>query len=196
MTTSWTRRAILLLVLGFAGTACTGVGKKVESLDPAKLEPDEGVVVVRFLTSRTEGDDVGVVEHDPDLSYSLTVGTSKSVLLGGLGMKGDISVDGEDGPALIVRKLSAGDYYFNKLTASGGEAPMAVKFKVQPGRVTYIGDLDVLFIEKKGFLGMSELRCAFDVGTDLPAVMNELRARFPMVPEVDSVLMTVENPSF
>jgi hypothetical protein len=186
---------VLMFVLGLVGTACTGVGKKVESLDPAKLKPDEVVVVVRFLTSRTEGDDLDVVEHDPDLSYSVTVGTSKSVLLGGLGMQGNISVDGEDGPALIVRKLAAGDYYFNRLTVSGGDAPMAVKFKVQPGRVTYIGDLDVLFIEKKGFLGMSDLSCAFDVGGDLPAVMNELRSRFPMVPEVDSVLMTVENPS-
>jgi hypothetical protein len=184
------------LAVALLSAGCLGVGAEVESLDPAQWKPDEGVVVVRFLTSRADSADPAHPEQDPDLSYDVKVGTSKSVFLNGFKFDGSVSIDAEDGPALIVRRLKAGDYYMNEISVGQKSAPLAVQFKVQPGRVTYIGDLEVLFLVTKGFLGLSEeLRCEFTVSSDLPAVMNALRSRFSEVPAVDTVPMVLENLS-
>ncbi len=184
------------LVVAALCSACLSAGKEVESLDPAQWDPDEGVVVVRFLTARADADDLEHAEIDPDFSYEVTVGSSKSMMLNELKLDRNLSIDAGDGPVLIVRKLEAGDYYFNKFHASGGKAPMAIKFTVQPGRVTYIGDLNVLFIVSHGFLWSEELSCTYGVTTDLPVVMAGLRGRYSMVPAVETVSMVVEKPKF
>lgn len=184
------------LLIGALCSACFSVGKEAESLDPAQLESDEGVVVARFLTARADADDLEHAESDPDFTYHVTVGSSKSMMLNQLILDKNVVIDAGDGPVLIVRTLEAGDYYFTKLHASGGKAPMAVKFTVQPGRVTYIGDLNVLFVVDKGFLWSEELSCRYGVTTDLPAVMESLRSRYSMVPVVETVPMVVERPGF
>jgi hypothetical protein len=185
----------LCFLVGLAGSGCASAGKNVESLDLAQCKPDEGLVVVRFLTSRADKGDLEHAEHDPDLDYDVQVSSSKSMLLAGFGFQDSWSVMGKNGPALIVRKLDAGDHYFDKLEISSGTAPLAVRFTVQPGHVTYIGDLDILFIESKGFLGMTNMSCAFNVRSDAPAVMSELRSRYPVVPVMDTLPMVVEEPS-
>lgn len=184
------------LVAALLCSGCLGVGKEVDSLDPSQWESDEGVVVVRFLTARAEEDDLAQAEYDPDLSYSVVVGSSKSIMLNQFVLDQSVGIDAADGPALVVRKLAGGDYYFNKLRTSGKEAPMAIKFTVQPGRVTYIGDLNVLFIVGEGFLWQEELSCVFGVTTDLDAAMAGLRSMFPEVPAVDTIPMVVEKPGF
>lgn len=195
-----TRRALApagTLLLAALASGCGTLGKEVESLEPTTWESDEGVVVMRIFTARADDDDLEQQEHDPDFDYSLSVSSSKSILLGDFSSKGGVSVEGKDGPALIVRRLDGGDYYFNEVAAGGGTAPMAVKFSVQPGRVTYVGDLHVLFIEGDGFLGLGgTLSCAYVVDADLAAVRSALQARFPRMPEVTLVPMVVEQPSF
>lgn len=187
---------VLFLLVGLVGTGCQGVGQEVESIEPGKWKEDEGVLVVRFITSRAEADDLEHAERDPDIHYQVSVGSSKSMLLKAFAQEGNISVDAEDGPALVVRKLEAGDYFFNEIQASGGSAPLAVKFTVQPGRLTYIGDLEVLFIASKGFLGLGEdLSCALKVSTDSAAVLSSLKSRYSAVPALDTLPMVIEKPS-
>lgn len=181
------------LLAGLLGTGCAGLSKELASLDASELKSNEGVFVVRFLTSRADADDLAHPESDPDLSYSVMVGPHKSVLMRAAGYKGSLDVEAEHGPVLIARGLEAGDYYFNGIGNSQGSSTIAVRFSVLPGRVTYIGDLHVMFIESKGFFQSNKLK--LEVRTDDAAMMSQLRARFPSVPTVETVPMVIESGS-
>jgi hypothetical protein len=192
------RRALAgaaLLLGGVLGAACATFAKEVESLDPAQCSANEGIVVVRFLTSRADEEDLEHPERDPDIDYSVEV-TNTAARLSLALPEGYFSVKGEKGAAQFVRKLEAGDHYFHEISFPVGAGrvsfPITVKFTVQPGRVTYVGDLEILFVEAAGVLMNSNWRCQLRVGDDLPAVLRELRNRFPVVPPVETVPMTVE----
>ena len=165
---------------------CGSTGRAVESLDLGGLEADEGIVVMRVITSAMDVDDDVETRNDfPEVSYSLEVGKTKSVT----GKLFDISrfdfgnntieVDGDEGTSLVMRKLDAGEYYFNAIHvlgyASGGSGLLAVRFEVQPQQVTYIGDLDVHFRRTKGLFGWSSY-----VPTEL-AVYSDVQATRALV---------------
>jgi hypothetical protein len=185
----------LWLVAGMLGTGCAGLSTELKSLDPSTLKPNEGVIVVRFLTSRADPDDLAHPHDDPDLSYSVSMGTHKGFFLQPAGYEDSLDVDAKHGPVLIALGLEAGDHYFNTIDDGQRTAHIAVRFSVQPGRVTYIGDLQVMFIEKQGLHLSTTMKCNLKVSTDAPAMMNQLNARFPSVPTVETVPMVLENVS-
>jgi hypothetical protein len=183
------------LLLGLLVAGCSGLSSEPESLETSAMKPNEGVVVVRFLTSKVHADDMAHPQNNPDISYSVDVGSMKSHLFKLSGQKGSLKIDAKQGPVLFARKLDAGDYYFNTIQAAGGSADMAVKFSVRPGRVTYIGDLHVTIIESKGLLFSTSTKCEFAVSTDVPAMTEQLKAHFHSIPQVDTVPMVLENVS-
>ncbi len=176
------------------GAACVST-KDVESLDTSGWASDEGAFAVRILTSSVDADEPEKVERDPDIEYSLAFGSSKSILLGDFMKSGAIEVDGTQGPVLAVRKLAAGDYYFHELNNFHGSAPLGVKFSVRPGRVTYIGDLELRFVERGTFL-WKNLSVEFTVGADPASALRELQERYPSMPAMETVPMVLERPSF
>ena len=71
-----------------------------------------------------------------------------------------------------------------------------MRFTVQPGRVTYVGDLSVMFIVDRGFLGLSEqLSCSLKVSADPDSVRGLLGSRYAAVPAMETLPMVIENPS-
>ena len=186
----------VLLVTGCASTS----PYDVDALDVSKLDPDEGIFVMRVLTQGVQArDGVEVREASADIDYGLNYGTTASVLgkFFSLPTRTYIGVEGERGEHLVVRRASAGDYFVNEFSRSGyQDVDLAVRFTVFPGEVVYVGDLRFEFVDKENFFGMSDYReFRLAVDRDGEAVRRALEERFQATPPpLRTSLMEVEAP--
>lgn len=201
------RRGIgeLACVVGLALLAggCLTSKHEMKSLDLSGLDDDEGVFVMRVLTSGARVDDgVETREASADIDYWVHYGTTASQLgkvftLSNFDTDYNVHVEGEEGVELVVRRLPEGEYFIDELGRSGYyDTPMAVRFSVTAGEITYIGDLCFEFVETDTWLGLSEYRrFRMDVASDLVAVRRALEERFAGgLPAIRTALMTVESP--
>lgn len=194
---------LISLVLLFSSCRTTS-DHVVESLDPVLLDREEGVFVMRILTS-------GVVEENgnktpeefADIDYSVRYGTSNSVLgrsfsLSSFDSDYSIPVKGEDRSQLVVRRLPPGEYFLNEINLPGNTQPlsMSARFQVEPGEVTYIGDLCIEFTAKKDWLGVSDYReIRTEVRSDKQASELALAAHFGSTPPaLRTSLMEIDEP--
>ncbi|HEX5012314.1 MAG TPA: hypothetical protein VFY71_18140 [Planctomycetota bacterium] len=188
------RSCLAALAAGFAG-GCSLLGEsQVDTLDLAKLEPDQGYVVGTIHTSRIHDDGrlVTVDEH-PDVTADLDVcertqtGTLTNALtLGEGGLEEPevwtVIVHGQASPALFALKLPAHRCCLAalRIPLADGEwsAPIGWCFDVVPGAVTYVGDVQ-LKLTAEGDRSLHWKSLDAHVRADRPLVEKLLRERFP-----------------
>lgn len=190
------RSFLSLASIVLLGAACASNGEEVDSPDLGQLSADEGLIAVRFLTQHAEEEGQAPV-RDPDIEYTVRVGSSKSAFanqFNPLSDFGGFQVRGEKGPNLFLRKMEAGDHFLHEIVAFGGTAPIAVRFTVQPGKLTYIGDLEIVFIGEDGLFKNPTFNMS--VRSDPAALQAELSRRHPGAPLAETRMMALEALSF
>jgi hypothetical protein len=189
------RLRLAALAAGLAGGCGLLDGSQVDTLNLAKLEPDQGYVVGTIHTARTH-DDGGLVTLDehPDVTADLDVCERKQAgtLTNALTLEGGIEepevwtviIHGQASPSLFALKLPARRCSFAalRIPLADGEwsRPIGWGFDVVPGAVTYVGDLQLKLSgegDRSEFTHWKSLD--FDVRADRPLVEKLLRERFP-----------------
>src|SRR5688572_13196083 len=95
---------LLCASLALATTGCASTGKDVDTPDLGQCEADEGLIVVRFLTQHAKEEDLRDLERDPDIDYTVKVGSSKNPLANQwnvMSQMGGFQIEAEEGPALF-----------------------------------------------------------------------------------------------
>ena len=205
MSTKWVRISAALVFL--VATGCKAPDYAAKDLDLSKLKPNEGLFVTRVITSIEYEDDKEAKQvKDADVDCTVHYGTSKSRMVNNFlgswffGSTTDrVTVSAGTKCELVVRKREAGDYYWNRLYTydSYKNAYFAGKFSVVPGKLTYIGDLNVKLHEQKGWFGTKSHRSGtVSVGMDPAAIRAALGEKFGTVPSLRIDPMVFESTSF
>ena len=182
------RRAIRLLSMaalaGFLTAGCTlFLGDQAESLDLAALRADEGYVVGTFTTVERFDDGKSIVLIDtPDVRYAVDFDRLPPDFVEVLNKR--IIVDGEKGPMFFAVKLNAGPHRMHHLSIELGNmtryAEVDQAFDVEPGGITYLGDIRCQLDSTSGLFGNHNWMSLTTTVTEDRALLDTLmHASFP-----------------
>jgi hypothetical protein len=178
-------RGIRLLPLAaLAGCLTMGctlfVGDQAESLDLAALRADEGYAVGTFTTVERFDDGTTIVLLDtPDIQYEVEFDRQPV-----FPFYPRIMVDGEKGPTFFAVKLTAGTHSMDRLAIRNGEftryAGINHAFDVEPGRITYLGDIRCQLDSELALFGGHALKFLTTTVREDRALLDRLmHASFP-----------------
>lgn len=185
-----------MLLAGWLATSCTLlVGNQAESLDLAALQADEGYVVGTFTTVEQFDDGTTVILLDaPEVHYQVKIVPVPPRLQ----LNPRIMVEAETGPAFFAVKLSAGPHRIERLSIVGGNATWYAgvdhAVDVQPGGITYVGDIRFQIDSEQGWLGTHLWKVlTTTVHEDRELLDRLMRTRFPgEIPNVRLALARAE----
>ena len=190
---------MLLLIAGCAAVKPPEQGIVAD----APQKQDEGIAFgILNASSYDSKGDKHSMEAGPDISYSISYGTSSNSLVQRftLPIGADLILQGHTKfpEVFFAKRLPAGDYYVYELYRStpgaSGRGHLDARFTVTPNKATYIGSLQVEFHGARGLLGdeRSAQRVAMKVTNELDKATNLYKERNPRLPyEITVNLMTI-----
>lgn len=193
------RESAAMLLAGWLATSCTLlVGNQAESLDLAALQADEGYVVGTFTTVEQFDDGTTVILLDaPEVHYQIDFVPVPSRLQ----LDPRIMVEAETGPTFFAVKLSAGPHRMERLSIVGANATWYADVEhavdVQPGGITYVGDIRFQIDSEQGWFGTHLWKVlTTTVHEDRELLDRLMRTRFPgATPNVRVALARGETES-
>ncbi|MSR61210.1 MAG: hypothetical protein EXS08_02015 [Planctomycetes bacterium] len=186
-----------MLLAGWLSTSCAlFVGNQAESLDLAALQANEGYVVGTFTTVEQYDDGTTVILLDaPEIHYQIDFVPVPPRLQ----LNPRIMVKAETGPAFFAVKLSAGPQRMERLSIVGGNATCYADVDhavdVQPGGITYVGDIRFQIDSEQGWFGIHLCKAlTTTVHEDRELLDRLMRMRFPgATPNVRIALARAET---
>jgi len=175
---------------------------QTDTLDVGELDGGEGYVVGTFTTveRHTRPDLAPVSIVSPDVDYTVIVreahepiGSDELASEGRETLRAwDISVEGEDAPALFALRLPIGRHHLECVELQKGNkatsAPICLDFEVTPRTVTYIGDVLLELNTTESLFSARTLRTVRSEARDDLAQLKALLAeRFPEAPPTPRV---------
>jgi hypothetical protein len=195
------RICIAATVVVMAGCATQIVPNAPDEVSAAKLDSKTGVLVGSFsrITERQEHVSHAIYfQHEnPDyLPYEIRSFHGNDML--GLHPEDDFHESDREG-LLFAFVLPAGNYHFVSYALESGEGhwrptkPFSVPFKVEAGKVNYVGDIHLVVNEGKDIFGMTtakggKFHFINAKNKDIPILKN----KYPDIPWAD-LAITVPN---
>lgn len=196
------RICLLVLITVMAGCAARVAPDTPDDIKATRLDDKTGILVGSFtrLQNRQEhvSHTVYFQQEGQSREYQIMSFHGNDVL--GLYPKDDFEDDKRKG-VLFAFVLPAGAYHFVSYSLESGEGhwqptrPFSVPFKVEAGKVNYVGDIQLSVREGEGLFGMRAAKGGTfhfinSKDKDIPLLQN----KYPDIPW-DNVMVTVPDSS-